>query len=418
MAEQTWGNYTVNLRQQGYGGSGLVYFGYDLINKREIAVKKMPDIARSLREAWIMQSYGKDKRYTEFYDFFIHDNHGCIVMEKINGNLLKQYDLRGSIKITINILNALENLHSKGILHTDISPRNIMLTNQETWEIKLIDFGRAVWKDSHGVFRGKAKGWMTPFANEISNDYDLYATAAVCLYMVTGDTDLSLLSDPALKSILKKAMHKSPSSRYQTADAFREDIQNYLSSLESKSPEFQSDGSNADKLMIVAHPDDEILFGGGELLKEKGWKVICVTNGANIKRAEEFKSIMESVGAEYEIWDFPDVWEGDFDRPALTKKLKKALNNKNYKKIVTHNPTGEYGHSQHIALSEIVHSLCKKNLFVFGYGDKKIPNEILKEKLRLLHQYELFVFQKDYYMNLKEIEYEQIRKAAYGEKKQ
>ncbi|WP_316570812.1 protein kinase domain-containing protein [Neobacillus sp. YIM B06451] len=414
MAELTWGNYIIQMKQQGYGGSGLVYFGFDSIQKREIAVKKMSNIAKALRESWLMKSYGDYKGLVQFYDFFIHEGHAWIVMERVHGSVLKQYDLISSLKITINILKALNELHSKGILHADIGPRNILLTDRENCEIKLIDFGSSEVKDIKGVYRGKVKAWMAPFANEASDNYDLYATAAVCVYMINGDSKPSTLEDSRLRKILEKAMHEIPSKRYQTAKDFQNDLETYLKTIESEGKEDVR--IKADKLMIVAHPDDEVLFGGGELIKEKGWKVICVTNGNNKERASEFKFVMKRLGAEYEIWDFPDVWKGDFDRPALTKKIKNELRGKDYKKIVTHNLHGEYGHTQHIALSEIVHSLCNKNLYVFGYGDKKLPENVLKEKLKLLHQYELFVFQKDYYMNLRELEYEKFTKVQDGKK--
>ncbi|WP_181884521.1 protein kinase domain-containing protein [Neobacillus piezotolerans] len=402
------------MTQKGHGGSSLVYFGVDSIGKREIAVKKMSNIAKALREAWIMKSYGEYKGLVQFYDFFIHEGHAWIVMERVYGNELKQYDLISSIKITINILKSLNKLHSKGILHTDIGPKNILLTDRVNCEIKLIDFGLSVVKDRKGVYRGKANGWMGPSEIDISDNYDLYGAAAVCVYMINGQSKPSTLEDLKLRTILEKAMHDKPSKRYQTAKEFQNDLETYLKAIE---PQRKEDTRiKADKLMIVAHPDDEVLFGGGELIKEKGWKVICVTNSNNKERASEFKFVMKSLGAEYEIWDFPDVWEGDFDRPALTKKIKNELKGKDYKKIVTHNLHGEYGHTQHIALSEVVHSLCKKNLYVFGYGDKKLPENVLKEKLKLLHQYELFVFQKDYYMNLRELEYEKLTKVQDGEK--
>ncbi|WP_053365009.1 PIG-L family deacetylase [Bacillus sp. FJAT-27245] len=165
-----------------------------------------------------------------------------------------------------------------------------------------------------------------------------------------------------------------------------------------------------DKLMIVAHPDDELLFGGGELLKETGWKVICVTNKSNPERAAEFTKVMNLVNAEHEMWDYPDVWNGDFDRKKLSNDLKKMLGERKYKKIVTHNRQGEYGHTQHIALSEAVHDLVSKNLYVFGYHDKKLPEDILRKKLELLHEYSLFIFQKDYFLTLREVEYEKLHK--------
>lgn len=143
----------------------------------------------------------------------------------------------------------------------------------------------------------------------------------------------------------------------------------------------------SNKLMVVAHPDDEGIFGGAQLFKKPGWKVICVTNGDHPVRKKEFKRAMKLAGANYEIWSFPDRWKGDFDRKALKALLKKELELNQYKKIVTHNKKGEYGHTQHIALSKIMHSLVKKNLYVFHKGKKIIPLTLLKKKLDLLTLY-------------------------------
>ena len=51
--------------------------------------------------------------------------------------------------------------------------------------------------------------------------------------------------------------------------------------------------------MIVAHPDDESLFGGEALTSSGGWTVICVTNGTNEQRRREFIEAMNSIGVNY-----------------------------------------------------------------------------------------------------------------------
>ncbi|MET3292009.1 PIG-L family deacetylase [Brevibacillus fluminis] len=164
----------------------------------------------------------------------------------------------------------------------------------------------------------------------------------------------------------------------------------------------------SNKLMVVAHPDDEAIFGGAQLLKKPGWKVICVTNGDHRVRRREFIKVMKRAGAAYEIWSFPDQWKGDFDRKALKEKLKKELASHSYKKIVTHNKKGEYGHTQHIALSQIMHSLVKKNLHVFKKGKKIMPLTLLKKKLDLLM---LYPSQRSIIeMYKKEIMYEALKK--------
>ncbi|PFE29522.1 hypothetical protein CN279_01835 [Bacillus anthracis] len=142
-----------------------------------------------------------------------------------------------------------------------------------------------------------------------------------------------------------------------------------------------------DKLMIVAHPDDESIFGGAALLKELGWKVICLTNGNDPLRAFEFYEAMKLVGASCEIWDYPDRFEGYFDKVQLTKDLNKVFLKDNYNCIVTHNLQGEYGHSQHKSLSKILHEQNFKNLYVFNKSNIILPYELLRKKLNLLSIY-------------------------------
>ncbi|WP_052410123.1 PIG-L deacetylase family protein [Paenibacillus durus] len=145
--------------------------------------------------------------------------------------------------------------------------------------------------------------------------------------------------------------------------------------------------SEADKLMIVAHPDDESIFGGGALIQESGWKVICLTNESNETRSREFQEAMNFVGAEFEIWDFPDEYNGEFDEEEVGDALRDVLDSGDFHKVVTHNLEGEYGHSQHRSLSRILHSMDLDNLYVFERADDPLPYHILQMKLQLLQHY-------------------------------
>lgn len=142
-----------------------------------------------------------------------------------------------------------------------------------------------------------------------------------------------------------------------------------------------------DKLMVVAHPDDESIFGGGALLSEHGWKVICLTNGSNEVRSREFKHAMKFAQARWEIWDYPDVYDGSFDEVKVKQDISRVLAEGNYKKVVTHNLNGEYGHSQHRALSRIMHQMVLDRLYVFDISSDPLPFNMLYKKLKLLQLY-------------------------------
>ncbi|MCQ9626453.1 PIG-L family deacetylase [Cetobacterium somerae] len=133
---------------------------------------------------------------------------------------------------------------------------------------------------------------------------------------------------------------------------------------------------NVDKLLIVAHPDDEVVFFFNELLKEKEWLVICVTNGDNQIRLNEFIQSMKNLKCSYQIWGFEDGWLTVWNEKKVKKKIKKIIEERNWKKVLTHNENGEYGHFQHKQLNKIVKELYEG--YDIGVPLKK--EKLLKEK--------------------------------------
>jgi len=137
------------------------------------------------------------------------------------------------------------------------------------------------------------------------------------------------------------------------------------------------------KLMIVAHPDDELIFGGAELIKHGSeYKVLCLTNKSNKIRSKEFESVMKKLGvSSWEILDYEDTLT-----PTEEFDLKDIINFKSWEKIVTHNPIGEYGHPQH----KLVFDAVKKetnNFYVFNKSEKKLKQDYLDYKVELLRLY-------------------------------
>jgi len=143
-----------------------------------------------------------------------------------------------------------------------------------------------------------------------------------------------------------------------------------------------------DKLMITAHPDDEALFGGAELLTHpKEYKVVVVDEYHNKIRRQEFKDSMKFIGIkEYEHWTGYKGGE-DYHREKLIYELLRVLRERDYKKVVTHNKVGEYGHPRHRALHDILKHLRPELLWCFDKGNKKLSNDILYKKRDLLKIY-------------------------------
>lgn len=148
------------------------------------------------------------------------------------------------------------------------------------------------------------------------------------------------------------------------------------------------------KLMVVAHPDDETIFGGAHLLQERGWRVICLTNSQNAKRAQEFAAVMAAVDAQSTMYAHKDTDRSGQIDPAfeavLTQHL--AVNGKSYKRIVSHGLTGEYGHAQHRGLAKLVAKLVARfglqaKHYVFGVGADPLPADVLAAKRALFEVY-------------------------------
>ncbi len=111
------------------------------------------------------------------------------------------------------------------------------------------------------------------------------------------------------------------------------------------------DLSAANKLMIVAHPDDETLWGGSHLA-QGGYLVVCITNGRNHVRSAEFQHVMDASGNTGLILSYPDKVAGKRDdwkhiEKQLSADLQLVLTFQPWTEIVTHNADGEYGHMHH-----------------------------------------------------------------------
>lgn len=148
--------------------------------------------------------------------------------------------------------------------------------------------------------------------------------------------------------------------------------------------------SKAKKLMIVAHPDDEILWGGGHLMSGD-YLVVCVTNGRNKKRSQEFKNVIKESGNNFLILEYPDKIAGEKDDwrnvwDKIYSDLEKIIKMKNWEEIVVHNTEGEYGHLHHKNLHFMVTDIYDKYnikcpLYCFGKYYKNKNIDLYKDKL-------------------------------------
>lgn len=154
---------------------------------------------------------------------------------------------------------------------------------------------------------------------------------------------------------------------------------------------FDVDLTNIDKVMFVAHPDDEMIWGGSHLIDDD-YLVVCITCGSRADRVEEFKKVMNATGDKYIMLDYPDKTNGERDNwdtvyDDITKDVERILAMKDWKLIVTHNEDGEYGHIHHKMTHNIVTDVYKNNyinddnLYFFGKYYKKDKIDDVKDNL-------------------------------------
>jgi len=141
------------LAQSGAGGMGVVYRARDTRLDRVVAIKILPDHLadradlreRFEREARTIASLSHPHICT-VYDVGHQDGTDYLVMEYLEGETLAQRLLKGPLvaeqvlQYAIQIADALDKAHRKGITHRDLKPGNIMLTKSGA---KLLDFGLA-----------------------------------------------------------------------------------------------------------------------------------------------------------------------------------------------------------------------------------------------------------------------------------
>ncbi|MBP0974504.1 MAG: serine/threonine protein kinase, partial [Oscillospiraceae bacterium] len=262
------GRYEITERI-GEGGMADVYRATDVVDNKTVAVKILKkefaeneEFLRRFRNESKAIAVLSHPNIVKIYDVGFSERIQFIVMEYIDGITLNEYmEQQGQLgwkdaaHFILQILRALQHAHSKGIVHRDIKPQNIMMLRDGT--IKVMDFGIAKFAREDGktgtdqaigtvhyISPEQARGGVTDAKS------DIYSVGVMLYEMLTGkkpfDTDnpvsIAVMHMQAkvplpstirpdiqigLEEIILKAMEKDPADRYQSARDMMDDLQTF-----------------------------------------------------------------------------------------------------------------------------------------------------------------------------------------------
>lgn len=280
------GRYRIN-EALGQGGMAYVYLAEDLKNGSAVALKMMRDelsddsefIRRFATEARAAASLDHPN-IVQVLDYGQDEEIRYIVQEYVPGTTLKELivDNHGlswdvAVPLMIQIALGLEHAHTRGIIHRDMKPQNVLITEDMT--AKVTDFGiaRASIANTITLTGGMAFGSVHYFSpeqargGEVSEVSDLYSLGLVLYEMLTGELPFDGESSVAvaikqlqempvrpgkinpqiplgLEGIIFKAIQKSPERRFQSVGEFVDELNRFMHNPRSYRAPFPPQAQN------------------------------------------------------------------------------------------------------------------------------------------------------------------------------
>ena len=264
------GHYEI-VAELGRGGMGVVYMGYEPSLARYVAIKELsPALAhealvveRFLREARSMALLN-DPHIIQIYSIGQENDLPFFVMEFVDGGSVAELIKRDghlqsddALKIVYQTAQGLSTAHDHGVIHRDVKPANLMISQRG--QVKIADFGIALANQdisakltSAGELVG-TPGYLPPeilLGNPVDQRSDIYALGVVLFEMLTGRTPFSDASvyklmlavvqtevpdvreinaeiDPGVAAILARMLIKDPAKRYQSMHELISDLEKH-----------------------------------------------------------------------------------------------------------------------------------------------------------------------------------------------
>lgn len=236
----------------GRGGMGVVYRASDPLLNRDVAIKLIPPNLlnpeteqRFQREAQLVAQMDHPA-VVPIFDFGKHEGSLFFVMPVVEGTNLRWFQrdatltLGEVIDIGIQVAEALEYSHSRGVSHRDIKPENIMVMREDTrLRVRIMDFGLARGAAESRITKtGTIAGtlsYMSPeqvAASGVDHRTDIYSLGTVLYECLTGEPPFS----GELQSVLYRIVHEIPQSPRALGTEISEDLEAIVLASIAKEP--------------------------------------------------------------------------------------------------------------------------------------------------------------------------------------